>query len=78
MFSCPGGTDYTYDLNGNMISYWNKEIDQITYNHLNLPKRIIFKVDSGDKFIAYIYNDALGQKCLIKKSGYGRQEDIPN
>ena len=57
----PGGTDYTYDLNGNMTSDWNKGIDQITYNHLNLPKRINFKVDSGDKFIAYIYN-ALGQK----------------
>jgi len=57
----PSAPDYNYDLNGNMTSDWNKGIQQITYNHLNLPKRIIFRVDSGDKFIAYIYN-ALGQK----------------
>ncbi len=53
--------DYGYDANGNMVQDWNKGIDAIVYNHLNLPTRINFKVDQGEKFISYIYN-ALGQK----------------
>ncbi|WP_245569877.1 RHS repeat-associated core domain-containing protein [Flavobacterium soli] len=53
--------DYGYDLNGNMTYDWNKGIDGIAYNHLNLPTRINFKVDQGEKFISYIYN-AVGQK----------------
>ncbi|WP_169628044.1 RHS repeat domain-containing protein [Flavobacterium soli] len=54
-------SDYFYDANGNMVQDWNKGIDAIVYNHLNLPTRINFKVDQGEKFISYIYN-ALGQK----------------
>ncbi|WP_026726158.1 DUF6443 domain-containing protein [Flavobacterium sasangense] len=51
-------TEYTYDANGNMTKDDNKGITSITYNHLNLPKRIIF---SGNNNISYIYN-AIGQK----------------
>jgi len=32
--------DYTYDVNGNMISDKNKSITAITYNNLNLPTRV--------------------------------------
>jgi|GEM_PF-1129353 len=57
----PTQPDYGYDLNGNMTSDWNKGIQQISYNHLDLPTRIDFKVDAGEKFISYIYN-AVGHK----------------
>ena len=50
-------TEYTYDLNGNMTTDQNKGISSITYNHLNLPTKIIM---AGGN-ITYVYN-ALGQK----------------
>ena len=53
--------DYKYDLNGNLTKDTNKEITQITYNHLNLPVQIYFA--NGSK-ISYFYN-AIGQK--VKK-----------
>lgn len=57
------GDDYVYDANGNMTIDRNKGIingsaDGITYNHLNLPIKIIFGTTGN---IVYIYN-ALGQK----------------
>ncbi|MGE6355318.1 RHS repeat-associated core domain-containing protein [Flavobacterium sp. NPDC079362] len=52
------GDDYAYDANGNMISDKNKNITKIEYNHLNLPKKIIFGTTGS---IEYIYN-AVGQK----------------
>ena len=50
-------TEYTYDLNGNMTTDQNKGISSITYNHLNLPTKIIMAGGT----ITYVYN-ALGQK----------------
>ncbi|WP_337968401.1 DUF6443 domain-containing protein [uncultured Flavobacterium sp.] len=50
--------DYAYDDNGNLIKDQNKNITEITYNHLNLPKKITFGTTGN---IEYIYN-ALGQK----------------
>ena len=50
--------DYTYDLNGNLISDANKAISAIAYNHLNLP-RLVTVTAKGT--IAYIY-DAGGNK----------------
>jgi RHS repeat-associated protein len=52
------GDDYTYDVNGNMISDKNKNITEILYNQLNLPKKITFGTGNT---IEYIYN-AAGQK----------------
>ncbi|WP_298900678.1 DUF6443 domain-containing protein [uncultured Psychroserpens sp.] len=52
--------DYTYDANGNMITDKNKDIRDITYNHLNLPTIVTFGT-AGDKKINYIY-DATGLK----------------
>jgi RHS repeat-associated protein len=51
------GNDYAYDLNGNMTSDKNKEITNITYNHLNLPTRVTI----DGKNIDYTY-DATGTK----------------
>ena len=50
--------DYSYDDNGNMIVDKNKNINSITYNHLNLPIRILF---GNGNTIEYLYN-AIGQK----------------
>ena len=56
--------DYRYDVNGNMITDKNKEIETIQYNHLNLPTIINF---SGERRIEYTY-DAAGIK--LKKEVY--------
>ena len=50
--------DYAYDANGNMISDSNKGIDNIVYNHLNLPTQITI---AGQGTILYLY-DATGRK----------------
>ncbi|WP_026704590.1 DUF6443 domain-containing protein [Flavobacterium soli] len=70
--------DFEYDANGNMTADWNKGIQGITYNHLNLPTRINFKVDAGQKFISYLYN-ALGQKVMkhvLNQSPNGEQQNV--
>jgi len=67
------GDDYVYDANGNMTLDKNKEITDITYNHLNLPKTVTFsfptaaanEVNGGT--INYVY-DAIGVK--LKKTVY--------
>ena len=53
--------DYAYDANGNMTEDKNKGIENIVYNHLNLPVEIVFPTGK----ITYLYN-AVGQK--IKKT----------
>lgn len=45
--------DYTYDLNGNMLTDQNKGITATTYNHLNLPTKITFGTTGT---IEYLYN----------------------
>ena len=54
----PSLNDYEYDGNGNKILDRNKGIENITYNHLNLPTKITW---ANNKYIAYQYN-AAGQK----------------
>jgi RHS repeat-associated protein len=50
--------EYFYDPNGNLIADYNKGIEAVRYNHLNLPSL----VDLGnDRHIEYIY-DAAGIK----------------
>jgi len=46
--------DYTYDDFGNMVSDRNKYIQEITYNHLNLPVNIAF-YSVGTRSISYLY-----------------------
>jgi RHS repeat-associated protein len=55
-------TDYTYDVNGNMISDANKGITGIQYNFLNLPDTIIV---AGKGMIIYTH-DAMGTKLQKK------------
>lgn len=55
--------DYSYDLNGNMLTDLNKGVtNDILYNHLNLPLKIIFGTTGN---IEYLY-DASGKK--LKKT----------
>ncbi|WP_282787598.1 DUF6443 domain-containing protein [Flavobacterium croceum] len=54
--------DFYYDANGNMYKDVNKGITSITYNHLNLPTKIVFT--GTNRNIVYLY-DATGQK--VKK-----------
>lgn len=56
------GNDYSYDVNGNLITDLNKFISGITYNHLNLPEIISV---TGKGTISYVY-DARGNK--LKKT----------
>lgn len=49
--------DYTYDLNGNMLTDRNKGITSIRYNHMNLPMEIVFEGNANKK-INYLYNAA--------------------
>src|SRR5690606_4790674 len=56
--------EYGYDDYGNMTRDDNKGITSITYNHLNLPKEIVFD-NNPNKKINYLYN-ALGQKAEKK------------
>ncbi|NOU17302.1 MAG: hypothetical protein HOO91_07080 [Bacteroidales bacterium] len=61
------GIEYTYDVNGNMITDLNKGIS-VAYNVLNLPKQ----VESGSDFASYIY-DASGNKLAqMIRSGSAR------
>lgn len=62
--------DYDYDVYGNLIKDDNKDIDRISYNHLNLPHKITF---ANGTSIEYIYN-AVGQK--VRK--IVRQLDVTN
>jgi RHS repeat-associated protein len=53
-----GGVDYTYDGNGNAKTDYNRGIDSINYNCLNLPQQVHVK---GKGWINYTY-DASGNK----------------
>jgi hypothetical protein len=56
--------DYLYDNNGNLRFDLNKNIEDIQYNHLNLPREILLLTDDQqyDKGrITYVY-DATGNK----------------
>ncbi|MCR9250216.1 MAG: RHS repeat-associated core domain-containing protein [bacterium] len=66
-----GENDYKYDANGNMVSDLNKEIAQISYNHLNLVELVIF--ENGD-YVKYFY-DGSGKK-LQKESKTGTSTKV--
>ena len=67
--------EYEFDANGNIIRDVNKEIIELTYNHLNLPRKISFsKLD----FLEYLY-DAAGNKLRqveYKQSNINKTTDF--
>jgi RHS repeat-associated protein len=60
-------TDYDYDVNGNMISDANKDINSITYNYLNKPELISL---TANRSIRYTY-DAIGTKLRKEVNNNG-------
>ena len=61
-FKDRSATAYSYDLNGNLSGNPDKQIRSINYNHLNLPREVVFI--SGAK-LAYAH-DAEGNKLTQK------------
>jgi RHS repeat-associated protein len=55
-------TFYTYDVNGNLKTNLDKQINNIVYNHLNLPAEVTFNTGARIRF-AY---DAEGMKLSQK------------
>lgn len=55
-------TEYAYDANGNMTMDLNKGITGISYNMLNLPKRVTF---ADGHITEYVY-DASGRKLRVE------------
>ena len=49
-----GQNSISYDSNGNMISMPDKAIEEIVYNHLNLPNSI--KSNGNRKIVRYLYS----------------------
>ncbi len=66
--------EYVYDQNGNMTKDLNKQIDNIDYNILNLPKHISISAGAF-KAIDYIYS-ASGDK-LQKSTSVNSERDDP-
>ncbi|MCH7411867.1 DUF6443 domain-containing protein [Belliella sp. R4-6] len=66
----PGGANYAYDVNGNQKTNSDKGISNIIYNHLNLPKEIVFT--SSNTKILYDY-DAEGTK--VRQRVYTNSSD---
>src|SRR5690606_32995125 len=69
------GDDYDYDDNGNLVFDLNKGIDEISYNHLNLPVEVSFLMPgpSGVKHIRYEYS-AAGTKLRQSYFDHNEQE----
>ncbi len=55
------GNDYSYDINGNLLSDKNKGITSIHYNHHNFPTRVNITNSEHNGNIQYVY-DANGIK----------------
>jgi RHS repeat-associated protein len=61
--------DYSYDVNGNLLSDTNKGITSILYNYLNLPTEIKFN-NSNTKKINYTYAaDSVKIRKVVNDSG---------
>ncbi|MCX8532085.1 DUF6443 domain-containing protein [Chryseobacterium luquanense] len=66
-----GSNTISYDLNGNMISMPDKMIEDIQYNHLNLPSKL--KINGFNKGLKYLYraDGTKLKKSFIAASGNG-------
>lgn len=59
--------DFEYDLYGNLVKDRNKNISEITYNHLNLPKKITY---TNNDIIEYLYDaNGIKLKKTVKVNG---------
>jgi len=60
--------DYSYDLNGNLLSDANKGITLIEYNHLNMPTKIT-TTGSNAGTLDYVYDATGGKIRKINSNG---------
>jgi len=61
--------DYTYDINGNLLSDANKGITSILWNHINLPTEIKFN-NSNTQKINYTYSaDGIKVRKVVNDNG---------
>ena len=61
--------DYTYDVNGNLLSDTNKGITSISYSHFDLPTEVVFD-NNPNKKVSYIYGaDMTRLKKVITDGG---------
>ncbi|OAV43233.1 hypothetical protein A3850_001405 [Lewinella sp. 4G2] len=67
-----GSTPYEYDDNGNQTKNIDLGLQEVVYNHLNLPQRFIFE-DGRDIVITY---DATGQKLKEETTKFVESEII--
>jgi RHS repeat-associated protein len=58
------GTEYDYNANGSMIKDMNKGISSMTYNILNLPRKMDIKSPVAEAHNEYIYS-ASGRKLKV-------------
>ena len=62
--------EYAYDTNGNLIKDDNKGIVSITYNHLNLPERIVMNTASNNQIrFTYSASGAKLSKEVFEQGG---------
>jgi RHS repeat-associated protein len=78
--STPNGTeaDYNFDANGNQVKDDNKQITEIQYNHLNLPRRV---TKTTGEYMVYHYDGAgrkLRQAVFNASHVLTRQTDYAN
>ncbi|MGD1318724.1 DUF6443 domain-containing protein [Chryseobacterium sp. 2R14A] len=65
----------SYDSNGNMINMHDKYIDNISYNHLNLPRTFQFSVSDSYTGLEYLYRadgTKLRKTYSVQKVGRGQ------
>ncbi|KFF14444.1 hypothetical protein IW15_03130 [Chryseobacterium soli] len=73
-----GGNTIAYDLNGNMINHVDKEITNISYNHLNLPTIVNFSQNNNNIKLFYRADGTKLKKAYTyyaSKSGLMLTED---
>lgn len=68
-----GGNSNEYDNNGNLRSMPDRQINQISYNHLDLPSEIIFQ--DNKKNITYLYG-ADGTKLKKQLRAWGDNGEV--
>ncbi|WP_439488527.1 DUF6443 domain-containing protein [Algoriphagus sp.] len=74
-FKEQSGTNYGYDLNGNLSSNLDKKISSIIYNHLNLPEEISSSTGGKVKFDYDAEGNKLTQKVYNSSGALTKTQD---
>lgn len=66
---------YTYDANGNLKTNADKQISNITYNHLNLPSEVSFSTGAKIRFAYDAEGSKLSQKVYNTSGALTKTQD---